>query len=141
MASLTNTNTFATNTLTESLQSVNRKLQLIDEAAEIVMDTDSAVDASMRAMDRRYKTNFCAWIKNEKFVDDIAPYCKRIVTDYDVEVIARGFRWLFEGWSVNAIAGLLIKIYYEQGMTHPRFARLVDALLSSRSYDEAVDLV
>jgi hypothetical protein len=121
----------------------NRRLksELIHDASEIVMDCDSAVDLTMKAMDARYKTNFYAWIKNESFVDDVAPYCKRIVADYDEMTIARGFRWLFAEWSTNAIAGLLIKIFYENGMTHPKFSRLVDELISTRSWDQSIDLV
>ncbi len=133
--------TSATSTLSSAIRGAATKSALVQDVSEQILDSVESVDLAMRLMDQRHHTQFYAWIKDEQNVDYIAFYCKRIVKDYDIPAVARGFQWMFQEWSVNAIAGLLIKIFYENGLDDERFAGLVCALCAERSWQETIDLM
>ncbi|ORX98696.1 hypothetical protein K493DRAFT_336046 [Basidiobolus meristosporus CBS 931.73] len=91
--------------------------------------TDIAeVEKTMRDMDSRYNTQFYSWIRNEQNLDYIAYYLQRLInelSDSYSESIPSAIRWLVNGWPIQQIAELLIKLFYHWGVGHTKFASLV----------------
>lgn len=116
---------------------------LLDVSEQELDSTTASVDVGMRLMDARYRTHFYEWVRDEKNVDATAHHLKRLVMDQDTPAVARGFRWLAEGWSMNSLSTLLIKLFYEQGLSHPRFAQLIHLLCDDAQNDQGfvVDLI
>jgi hypothetical protein len=115
------------------------KRRYLADVGEQVIDGVEAVDAAMRLMDVRYKTSFLPWIHDEENVDAIAHHLKRFIHDMDAEVISRGLKWLLAGWSTHASTTLLIKLFYEQGLTTVKFAELVRLLLQGLPWAKTVE--
>ncbi|KAJ9061631.1 hypothetical protein DSO57_1018635 [Entomophthora muscae] len=82
----------------------------------------------MKQMDKRFHTQFYAWIRNENNVDYISYYLRRVITEYEQQhfpAIRRAIQWLVAGWSVQRTAELLIKLFYHWGIGDVKFAGLV----------------
>ena len=105
------------------------------------MLSDKDCDLAIRLMDQRYSTRFHAWIKNEKNIDHIVQHLKPMIAEFNMDSTARAYRWMFEGWSVNSMANLLIKMYYEKGLGDLVFSELVSLILHDRESQMQVDLL
>lgn len=117
------------------------KRSFLKDVGEIELKRDESIDLSIRIMDMKYNTTFYEWIKNPENIDYTAHHMKRIVKDYNTQIIGRGFRWLFKDWYISSIASLLIKIYYEQGLENESFTQVVNELCRERSWAKVVDLL
>ena len=88
-------------------------------------------------MDEKYNTQFHSWVRSEANVDFVAFYLRRILADYDMpdypdkKAVSRAIRWLTEGWTVQRIAELLIKLFYHWSLDSEKFAMLVSDLVKN----------
>lgn len=116
------------------------KTTYLTDIQEQQLTSPNSVDLAVRLMDSRYHTQFYNWIKDEKHCDFIAFHLKKLIVDYDSEQISRAIKWLLEGWTINAQAAVLIKIFYEKGLDYPLFCGIVRDLLntSSKKGDSAI---
>ncbi|KAK9764358.1 hypothetical protein K7432_008202 [Basidiobolus ranarum] len=95
-------------------------------------------------MDSKYNTQFYSWIRNKRNIDYIAYYLQRLIgeiSDTHSESIPSAIRWLVNGWPVQQIAELLIKLFYHWGIGHTKFASLVSEVTKDWSIPNVVDLV
>lgn len=122
-------------------QGITRKMQAIADSEGQIMDSRDSVEVAMRLMDQRNKTSFFQWVRNEEHLDIIAMNLKRIVRDYEPAIVSRGMHWLIEGWTMNGIASLLIKIYYERGLDNSMFAETVAELCAQQTMSQTTDLI
>lgn len=120
---------------------LERKITQTADCDQQIMDSDESVEVAMRLMDIRHKTSFYNWVRNEEHLEITSLNLKRIVRDHDPQTVSRGLRWLFEGWSMNGIASLLIKVYYERGLDNPSFTRVISELNSGRTIEQQTDLI
>jgi hypothetical protein len=122
-------------------RSLSYKRNYVNDVHEQSMDCVEAVDVAMRLMDSRYGTAFYPWIRDETNVDTISQHFRRFIYEMPTGTVALSLRWLFERWSVNGITTLLIKLYYERGLTASPFPELVSQLCVGRTWQKTVDLI
>jgi hypothetical protein len=120
---------------------LERKIALIADCDQQIMDSDESVEVAMRLMDIKHKTSFYNWVRNEEHLEITSLNLKRIVREYDSQTVSRGLRWLFDGWSMNGIASLLIKVYYERGLDNSAFTDVISELNVGRTMDQQTDLI
>ncbi|KAI3643096.1 hypothetical protein MP228_012651 [Amoeboaphelidium protococcarum] len=118
----------------------------LGDVHEIILTDANSVDMSVKIMDLRYKTSFYGWIKSEDNVDYIGNYLKPLVYEYaeqedGAKSISRALTWLMDGWNINGVASLLIKLFYEKGLNQEIFTSVMSLYLLGKEWSAIIDIV
>ncbi|KAK9761203.1 hypothetical protein K7432_014061 [Basidiobolus ranarum] len=108
------------------------------------LNVDVDVGKAIHAMDQQYGTQFETWIRNESNTDCVVFYLRKFIIEFEdnnPSAIARAVKWIVQGWSVQKLVELLIKLFYHWGVGHPKFVSLVSELSQDWRMPLVVDLV
>jgi hypothetical protein len=98
----------------------------------------------MKQMDEKYNTTFRSYIQSEA---NIAYFCSlkaSMVQEYfdqDAASAINALKWMVQDWSVNSVAEVIIKIFYQYGISSVKFSQVISGLASGWPSDRVCDLL
>lgn len=118
------------------------KISIIKDVGEIEITTDDSVSLALVCMDSRYKTNFREFIIDPRNMDLTVVHLRPLLPEYLTPCVGRALRAITKGWNILAVASLLIKLYYKEGMMgNPRFSNIANELCVGRSEEDNLELI
>jgi hypothetical protein len=103
-----------------------------------------SVEETMSKMDELNRTSFKKWIKDEQNVHYLCVTKKDLILGYierDVESAMYALEWMIEGWSVETIAELILKLFYSHGLKSEAFCCRVYRMVYQWEMDKVFDLL
>jgi hypothetical protein len=102
------------------------------------------VERAMAQMDKINRTGFSKWIKAESNVSYLCSFKGPLILEYvqeDQESAMHALEWLIEGWSVESVAELVLKLFYSCGISSRVFSERLFALIHSWVRVEVAGLI
>lgn len=102
------------------------------------------VQVAMAQMDDINKTGFTKWIKAETNVSYLCSYKGPLILEYvqqDLKSAMLALEWLIEGWSVESVAELVLKLFYSCNISSVEFAERLYLLIQSWDLVETASLI
>jgi hypothetical protein len=102
------------------------------------------VALAMERMDSNNKTGFSKWIKAESNVSYLCSFKGSLILEYveeDQKSAMHALEWLIEGWSIESVAELVLKLFYSCGISSRVFSERLFALIHSWDNLEVAGLI
>ncbi|KAJ3261525.1 hypothetical protein HK103_005363 [Boothiomyces macroporosus] len=102
------------------------------------------VEATMAQMDKQNKTSFTKWVKSENNLNYICTFKAELIKDFiekDFESSIHALEWMTDGWSLESVSELILKLFYTKRISSAIFCRIVWGLAHSWELEKINDLL
>lgn len=102
------------------------------------------VQETMAEMDRINKTTFADWIRSESNISYLCSFKGPMILEYieqDPESAMYALEWIIEGWAIDSVAELVLKLFYSLRIQSQQFSQRLYRLVHSWKNEKIVELL
>ncbi|KAJ3367505.1 hypothetical protein HDU91_001365 [Kappamyces sp. JEL0680] len=136
--------TSATSTSTLSLLQDKQDRILAKECRVQRPSSVEQVAETMKEMDRQNKTSFSSWIRSESNISYLCTFKGPMILEYidqDPASAMFALEWIIDGWSVESVAELVLKLFYAYRISSDVFSQRLFALVHAWPNEKLAELL